>query len=68
MSRIAFEIIEADSGAQDVVDGKLIVSCDCKYTDRCLQGKPIGSERCSIRIDAKRLKKKERKRLKECQR
>lgn len=68
MSRIAFEIIEADSGAQESIEGKLFVSCDCKYGDKCPQGKPIGSDRCVIRIDEKRLKKKERKRLKECQR
>lgn len=68
MSRIAFEVIEAASGAQEAVEGKLFVFCDCKYGDECPQGKPIGSERCSIRIDESRLRKKERKRLKECQR
>lgn len=57
------KIEEADDGAQKVVDGKLFVMCDCSYHDKCPNGKPPGSSRCTVRLDVNRLKRKEVARL-----
>jgi hypothetical protein len=57
------QLDEAPDGSQKTVDGHLFVLCDCGYNDPCPQGKPAGSDRCTIRIEVRRLKKREVKRL-----
>lgn len=61
-------IVEPDDGSQIVINGKLFVMCDCDYTEKCPNGRQMGSDRCLIRIDANRLRRKEVARLKGCQR
>lgn len=56
-------IDEPDDGARQVVNGKLFVLCDCAYHERCPNGKPYGSSRCTVRLNKNRLKRKEVARL-----
>jgi hypothetical protein len=62
------EIIEPGDGSQKAIKGKLLVVCDCEYTERCPNGKPMGSNRCVVRIEERRLRRKEVERLKAPQR
>lgn len=65
---MTIEIVEPEDGSQVAVNGKFFIFCDCDYTDPCPQGKTMGSSRCIVRIDAKKLSSEERKRLESPQR
>jgi len=32
-------IVEPEDGFQEIIDGKVVILCDCAYTDKCPQGK-----------------------------